>query len=240
MKNHIKAALAAPALVLAMAAGAVGVMGAASATNGNGQETCAASDGWVKYDGLSGHEFTYPEEVPEGATVENCVKYSTTVVYGTGITVVSDGKHEISHASFRVTEPEVCEPPLVGTPPDCVEPEEPEVCEPPTTGTPPNCTTPPVTPETPTETPTTPTETPTVPTETPTETPSETPQPEPEQPEQPEPDKPGKPDKPDNTTVTECVDGVFVTTVNGEVISESGSCDESLKRATVYAQEEGL
>jgi hypothetical protein len=111
---------------------------------------------------------------------------------------------------------------------------------------------PPVTcpdPETPTETPTTtppvPTETPTVtppvPTPTtPTETPSETPQPEPEQPEQPEPDKPGKPDKPDNTTVTECVDGVFVTTVDGEVISESGSCDESLKRATVYAQEEGL
>jgi hypothetical protein len=104
------------------------------------------------------------------------------------------------------------------------------------------CETPTETPTTPTETPTVPTETPTVTPETPTETPTEsvpteTPTVNPETPEQeqtPEPDKdkdePVKPPRstpqpPKNVQVIACVDGVWTTTVNGEVISESGSCE---------------
>ena len=91
-----------------------------------------------------------------------------------------------------------------------------------------------------TDTPTTPTETPTVTPETPVvtpevpvvtstpEVPTETPVaiPQPEE-ETPEPDK----DKdepvrniPRDVQVIACVDGVWTTTVNGEVISEAGSC----------------
>ncbi len=85
-------------------------------------------------------------------------------------------------------------------------------------------TTPTETPTTPTETPTTPTETPTTPTETPNNTPSTVP-------------NPGKP-----VQMTECVDGVFVTTLDGEVVSESGTCDEATTSSSTptVAQEEGL
>jgi len=115
-------------------AAVVMVGGIATAAPGNGQKTCPTSDGWVKFDGLSGHTFTLPDAVAENATVENCVKYATTVVYGTGVTVVSDGKHEISHASFKVTVPdeptdpptdEPTEPPT-DEPTDPVDPEKPE------------------------------------------------------------------------------------------------------------------
>jgi hypothetical protein len=69
----------------------------------------------------------------------------------------------------------------------------------------------------------TPSETPTV---TPT-TPNENPQ-GPETPvSNPQPPKPPKttPAPPKDVQVIECVDGVWVTTVNGEVISESGTCE---------------
>jgi hypothetical protein len=104
----------------------------------------------------------------------------------------------------------------------------------------------PTTPTPTTPTPTVPTETPTTPTETPT-----TPE-SPETPDSPEapddntpatPDKPGKPAKPGQPTqVTECIGGVFVTTVDGEVIAESGSCDASTtqRRTTTFVREEGL
>lgn len=106
-------------------------------------------------------------------------------------------------------------------------------------------------PETPTETPTVPTETPTVPTETPTVptetpevpdettpvTPEETPTPE----DTPEDTPESTPQPPKDKQVIECVDGVFVTTVNGEVISESGSCVERDENETpVTFSETGL
>jgi hypothetical protein len=75
---------------------------------GNGQETCPHTGDWVKYDGLSGHSFTMPSgDIPAGWYVaDNCVKYATNVDFGSGDTVVSDGKHEISHASFLLKERE--------------------------------------------------------------------------------------------------------------------------------------
>lgn len=117
------------------------------------------------------------------------------------------------------------------------------------------CTTPTPTP-TPTEEPTpTPTETPTVPTptEVPTEpsTPSEEPSPTPAAPtpttpsEEPqtEPEQP-EPTTPPETTgqQVQCVNGTWVTTVNGQVVGRSGSCDRSSVATTapVEAQEEGL
>lgn len=123
------------------------------------------------------------------------------------------------------------------------------------------CTTPTPTPTeeptpTPTETPTvptptTPTEVPTTPS-TPTEepsptpvaptptTPSEEPQPEQEQP-QPQPVKPSP--QPETTgQQVQCVNGTWVTTVNGEVVGRSGTCDRASVTTTapVEAQEEGL
>jgi hypothetical protein len=82
----------------------------------------------------------------------------------------------------------------------------------------------------PTETPTTPVVTPEVPTptistETPTETPVAVPQPEDETPE-PEKDEPVK-NVPKDVQVIACVNGVWTITVNGEVISESGTCGET-------------
>lgn len=85
---------------------------------------------------------------------------------------------------------------------------------------------------TPTSEPTTGVETP-APTETPTEaTPSEAPQP---------PKKGPKPVKKD-VRLTECVNGTWVTTLDGEVISESGTCDRSTvtQITAVPVQEEGL
>ncbi len=92
-----------------------------------------------------------------------------------------------------------------------------------------------VCPETPTETPTTPTETPEVPTDEPTvtpEVPTETPTPEVPEEETPEEETPVKPPKsqpqpPKDVQVIACVDGVWTTQVNGETISESGSCVET-------------
>lgn len=83
--------------------------------------------------------------------------------------------------------------------------------------------------ETPTVTPETPVVTPEIPVvtstpEVPTETPVAVPQPEEETPE-PDKDK-DEPVRniPRDVQVIACVDGVWTTTVNGEVISEAGSC----------------
>lgn len=105
-------------------------------------------------------------------------------------------------------------------------------------------TTPTETPSTPTETPSTPTETPSVPTETPSVTPPvETPAPN-------QPNGGGNQHGNDHEVVgegkqvTECIDGQFVTSVDGEVISTSGTCDnETTQRssnAPVVVSEEGL
>lgn len=96
-------------LIVLTATGVVGIS-SASADPVNepvqppGQEkVCPNYEPWQKYDGLSGHSFTYPGEVPEGATVRNCVKYANfDATYGTGTTVTSNGRHEISHASFWI------------------------------------------------------------------------------------------------------------------------------------------
>lgn len=83
-----------------------------------------------------------------------------------------------------------------------------------------------------TDNPTTPTETvtitPTVPTETVTETPevpteTETPVSVP----QPDKDEPVRNTPPKDVQVIACVNGVWTITVNGEVISESGTCGET-------------
>jgi hypothetical protein len=90
-------------------------------------------------------------------------------------------------------------------------------------------------PETPTETPSTPTETPSVPTETPSVTPPvETPTVTPEPTEEPTPVKPPKstPQPPKDVQVIACVNGVWTTQVNGETISESGSCVEDEENTT--------
>lgn len=95
----------------------------------------------------------------------------------------------------------------------------------------PTPTPPVVTPEVPVVTPEVPVETPE--TETPTpevETPEPTKDPEPEK-ETPASNPPVK-NPPKNVQVIECVNGTWVTTVNGEVISESGTCERSVENST--------
>lgn len=98
--------------------------------------------------------------------------------------------------------------------------------------------TPPVTPETPTETPTVPTETPVTP-ETPEDDSPEAP--ENEGPDDngndgpkstPQPPKHNTPAPPKDVQVIACVDGVWTTQVNGQTISESGSCVEDSENTT--------
>lgn len=92
---------------------------AADDTNGDrGQETCPKDAPWVKVDDLSGFSYTF--DVPDGYTVtDNCYKASTNVVYGSGDTVETDDKFELSHASFKLEK-------LPDIPDDPEEPEEPE------------------------------------------------------------------------------------------------------------------
>ena len=87
----------------------------------------------------------------------------------------------------------------------------------------------------PTTTPATPTETPEVPTETPTE--ESTPKPEPKPESKP---KPG-PKKQTSQSSMECINGVFVTKVNGQVVSKSGTCGEDTTSSqSTEVVEEGL
>lgn len=114
------------------------------------------------------------------------------------------------------------------------------------------CTTPTPTPTeeptpTPTETPTVPT--PTTPTEVPTtpSTPTEEPSPTPVAPtpttpsEEPQPEQ-EQPQPETSSQQVQCVNGTWVTTVNGEVVGRSGTCDRASVTTTapVEAQEEGL
>jgi hypothetical protein len=69
------------------------------------------------------------------------------------------------------------------------------------------------------------TETPEVTNEPENETPVSVPQP-------PKPTKHATPAPPKDVQVIECIDGVWVTTVNGEVISESGTCERSAENNT--------
>lgn len=106
---------------------------AANAETLDRQETCPNTDfdpvtgGWVKVDGLDGFTYTFTD-IPDGFEVtENCHKRATIVVYGTGPTVTSPDKFELSHASFFLVPKEV--PPSSTTstsPPDTTSTTVPE------------------------------------------------------------------------------------------------------------------
>lgn len=79
------------------------------------QETCPNTNfdpvtgGWIKVDGLDGYTYTFTD-IPDGFTVtDNCHKRATIVVYGTGVTVTSPDKYELSHASFLLVPDETPE-----------------------------------------------------------------------------------------------------------------------------------
>lgn len=80
-------------------------------------------------------------------------------------------------------------------------------------------------PVTPTPTPEVPVTTPEVPVTTP-EVPTETPTPDKDK-DEPVRNTPNQPQPPKDVQVIACVNGTWVTTVNGEVISESGTCAET-------------
>ena len=151
------------------------------------------------------------------------------------------GLHYTSHGSSGKADWFYFQPAVTCPPPT----EPPTPTETPTTEPPTPTETPTTEPPTPTETPTT-TPPVTTPTEVPTDTstPSEQPQPTPVAPTPTTPTQPPQPQPEPETSSqqVQCVNGVWVTTVNGQVISRSGTCD----RATVtsqqptVAEEEGL
>jgi hypothetical protein len=91
----------------------IGVAANAEEVTSQGQETCpitsfdSETGGWVKVDDLDGFSYTFTA-IPDGFEVtQNCYKRATIVVYGTGPTVTSPDRFEISHASFFLVPIEV-------------------------------------------------------------------------------------------------------------------------------------
>ncbi len=76
--------------------------------DGPGQSNvCPHGGGWEKFEPLSGLEFEYPNEIPDGCSIQNCYKAGNNVAFGEGPTVVSEFLNnpgnaylELSHASF--------------------------------------------------------------------------------------------------------------------------------------------
>jgi len=116
-------------LIAALFAGFMALLSSQNVAVSASADVCPEGGDWVKKESLSGLTYTFTE-IPDGYEVtENCYKASTTVVYGSGVSVQSTvfnspGKppavctapgvpdngcslQELSHASFKLVKKEV-------------------------------------------------------------------------------------------------------------------------------------